>query len=141
MKGKIGVAALPIGPSGTSGGGCLGGWNLMINHYSKNKDAAWKFIEFLTSEEGEKINSTIGGRLPTKMAVYKDPEVLKVNPYYTAFLAAFSRSKPRPVSPYYPALSESMQLNFHKAITGKIDAKTAISNIENEMKTILAQQK
>ncbi|MGE5583565.1 MAG: ABC transporter substrate-binding protein [Bacillota bacterium] len=139
VKGKIAVAPLPVGPKGTTGGGTLGGWNLMINRFSKNKQAAWKFIEFMTSVEGQKTNSIIGGRLPTRTAVYKEPKVLEKNPYYSGFLTAYSRSKPRPVSPFYPAISESMQINFYKAITGRVDAKTAISNIEADMRKILAQ--
>lgn len=49
----------------------------MINHFSKNKRAAWKFIEFLTGKEAQKVNSTVGGRLPIRTAVYRDPEVLR----------------------------------------------------------------
>lgn len=139
VRGKIGVAPLPIGPRGSKGEGCLGGWNLMLNHFSKNKQAAWKFIEFMTGEEGQKINAITGGRLPTRMAVYRDPAVLKKNPYYSGFLNTFARSKPRPVSPFYPAISEAMQDNFYQAITGKLNAKTAIGNIAAEMKQILAQ--
>ncbi len=139
VKGRIGVAPLPVGPHGVSSGGCLGGWNMMINHFSRNKEAAWKFIEFMTGMHGQKVNSMIGGRLPTRMAVYREPEVTKVNPYYSEFLNAYYRSKPRPVSPFYPAISETMQFNFHKAITGQLDAKTAIRNIETDMKKILAQ--
>lgn len=139
VKGRIGIAPLPVGPRGSSSSGCLGGWNLMINHFSQNKEAAWKFIEFMTSREGQKVNSIIGGRLPTRMAVYREAEVSKVNPYYAEFLDVYYRSKPRPVSPFYPAISETMQLNFYQAITGKLNAKTAIRNIETDIKKILAK--
>lgn len=141
VKGKVGVAALPIGPSGKTSGGCLGGWNLMINRNSKKKQAAWKFIQYITGENGQKINSIVGGRLPTRIKVYSNPEVLKINPYYPEFFDAFSRSKPRPVSPYYPAISESMQVNFYQAINGKINAKTAINNIDSEIRKIMSQKK
>ncbi|NLW46819.1 MAG: ABC transporter substrate-binding protein [Firmicutes bacterium] len=139
VKGRIGVAPLPIGPRGTSSSGCLGGWNMMINHFSRNKEAAWQFIEFMTGLEGQKVNSIIGGRLPTRMAVYREPEVSKVNPYYSGFLDVYYRSKPRPVSPFYPAISELMQVNFYQAITGKLEAETAIENIETGMKKILSK--
>ena len=111
----------------------------MINHFSRNKEAAWQFIEFMTGMEGQKVNSIVGGRLPTRMAVYREPEVSKVNPYYSGFLDVYYRSKPRPVSPFYPAISELMQVNFYQAITGKLDAETAIRNIETGMKKILSK--
>ena len=140
VKGKVGVAPLPVGPGGSVGSGSLGGWNLMINRFSKNKLAGWKFVEFLTGKEAQKVNSTMGGRLPTRTAVYSDPEVLRKNPYYSDFLTAYSRSKPRPVSPYYPAISETMQINFYKTITGKMSAEKAIANIASDMKKIVSRK-
>jgi multiple sugar transport system substrate-binding protein len=76
----------------------------------------------------------VGGRLPTRISVYQDEEVQSVNPYYQELLPHFLTSKPRPVSPYYPALSEIMQVNFHRALSGLTSAEEAIANIEREMK-------
>jgi multiple sugar transport system substrate-binding protein len=49
-------------------------------------------------------------------------------------LPNFLAARPRPVSPYYPALSEVMQINFHQALSGIITAAEGITNIEQEMK-------
>ncbi len=111
----------------------------MINSQSKNKKEAWEFIEFLSSFPAQKIHSMVGGRLPTRISVYNDPEVLRINPYYKELLPNFMASKPRPVSPYYPVISENMQINFYKAITGVITAEEAIMNIEREIKNIFAK--
>lgn len=40
-----------------------------------------------------KIHSMVGGRLPTRIAVYNDPEVLRINPYYKELLPNFMASK------------------------------------------------
>jgi multiple sugar transport system substrate-binding protein len=137
IRGKVGIATLPIGPSGTMGQGCLGGWNLMINRYSRNKAAAWKFIKFMTSKTSQKTNAIIAGRLPTRYSVYQEPQVLQKNQYYRQILPIILKSKPRPVSTVYPALSEIMQNYFFKAVTGQISAETAILNIEREMQATL----
>jgi multiple sugar transport system substrate-binding protein len=137
IHGKVGIATLPIGPSGTVSKGCLGGWNLMINRRSRNKAAAWKFIEFMTGVASQKTNATIAGRLPTRYSVYQDPEVLRKNQYYRQFLPIILKSKPRPISKVYPAISEIMQNYFFKAVTGQISAEAAILNIEREMQATL----
>ena len=134
IQGKFKISPLPLGPRGVAASGCLGGWNLMINSQSKHKKEAWKFIEFLSSFSAQKIHAMVGGRLPTRISVYNDQEVLRVNPYYQELLPNFLASKPRPVSPSYPLLSEHMQINFYQAITGVFTAKEAIANIEREMK-------
>jgi multiple sugar transport system substrate-binding protein len=137
IRGKVGIATLPAGPSGTVGRGCLGGWNLMINRYSRNKTAAWKFIRFLTGASSQKTNAVMAGRLPTRYSVYQDSEVLQKNQYYRQFLPIILKSQPRPVSTVYPALSEIMQNYFFKAINGQITAETALLNIEREMRATL----
>lgn len=134
IRGKFKMAPLPMGPHGTTGNGCLGGWNLMINGQSKHKKAAWKFIEYLTGFTAQKIHAMVGGRLPTRIAIYQDEEVLSVNPYYKELLPNFLAAKPRPVSPYYPALSETMQINFYRALSGSITAEEAVANIEKDIK-------
>lgn len=141
IKGKIGVAPLPVGPKGTKGGGTLGGWNIMINANTKHPEEAWKLAEFMTSYEMQVVNNVMGGSLPTRKDVYNNEEVKKVNPWVPQFLPAFEASKPRPVSPFYTAMSDSMQINFHKAITGEITAQKAIENVEKDMKDIIAKGK
>ena len=55
-----GVAALPH-PAGVPAGWTVGSVTPMaINQASKNKDAAWEFVKFATSEEGGKIYAAAG---------------------------------------------------------------------------------
>lgn len=139
VKGKVGIAPIPRGKDGKEGSPVLGGWNLGINKYSKHPEEAWKFIEFVTSEEGQKITALEGGNLPTLKSLYQDKEVLAKNPYWADFYDVFITAKPRPVSPFYPQMSDSMQINFHKALTGEITAEQAIKNVAKDLSEILAK--
>src|SRR5690554_168922 len=66
VRGRVGISPLPVGPKAKVSSSCLGGWNLMINRYSRHKAAAWEFIKFISGIEGQRINSMMGGRLPTR---------------------------------------------------------------------------
>lgn len=140
VKGKVGIAPIPRGKDGEVGTPVLGGWNLGINKYSKHPEEAWKFIEFVTSEEGQKITALEGGNLPTIKSLYQDKEVLAKNPYWADFYDVFITAKPRPVSPFYPQMSDSMQINFHKALTGEIMAQQAIQNIAKDLNDIIKNE-
>jgi multiple sugar transport system substrate-binding protein len=140
VKGKVGIAPIPRGKDGEVGTPVLGGWNLGINKYSKHPEEAWKFIEFVTSEEGQKITALEGGNLPTIKSLYQDKEVLAKNPYWADFYDVFITAKPRPVSPFYPQMSDSMQINFHKALTGEITAQQAIQNIAKDLNDIIKNE-
>lgn len=137
VKGKVGIAPMPKGKDGSVGVPVLGGWNLGINKYSKHPEEAWKFIQFATSEEGQKITALQGGNLPTLKSLYQDKDVLGKNPYWADLYKVFITAKPRPVSPFYPKMSDSMQINFHKALTGEISAQQAIANVEKDINNIM----
>ncbi|SMB99418.1 carbohydrate ABC transporter substrate-binding protein, CUT1 family [Thermanaeromonas toyohensis ToBE] len=140
VKGKVGIAPLPHGPQGKAGAPTLGGWNLAISKFSQHPDEAWKFIEFMTSDEAQKTSALMAGWLPTRKAVYSDTEVLSKNPHFKTLLEAFLTAKPRPVSPYYPQISDAMQINFHKALTGQISAEEAVKNVEKAITEIMKKK-
>jgi multiple sugar transport system substrate-binding protein len=50
----------------------VNGWNLVIGKDSKNKEAAWKFIDFMSSPETQVITARTTGELPTRKSPYKD---------------------------------------------------------------------
>ncbi len=112
---------MPMGPSGKSPSATLGGWNLGINvNISKEKkDAAVKFVKFLTSDEAQIFQAVNGGRIPVRKDLFKkNADVLKANPHFESLYDVFINAKPRPVSPIYPQISDVMQIQVHKAITG-----------------------
>lgn len=49
------------------------GWSLVIGKDSKNKELAWKFVDFMTSPETQVITARMTGELPTRKSPYQDP--------------------------------------------------------------------
>jgi multiple sugar transport system substrate-binding protein len=134
IAGDVGITKLPHFPKGNSYA-TLGGWQLGISTYSKNKEAAWTFIKFLTSRKIQKLLAMKAGLAPTRKALYEDVEILKVNPQFYYMKDVFLTAYPRPRSPLYPAISNILQSYFSKAISDmnsniKTEAQTASSEIE-----------
>ncbi|WP_446898449.1 ABC transporter substrate-binding protein [Clostridium sp. LBM24168] len=136
VKGKVGIAPMPIGPDGTEPGATLGGWNLGINKNSKHPEEAWKFIQFVTGDEGQKINAIEGSYMSTRESLYSDKEILAKFPQYKDLLPILKVAKPRPVSPYYAKISDALQVNLHKAITGEVPIDNALKNAAKDLKNI-----
>lgn len=137
VNGKVGIAPMPKGPKGEEGAATLGGWNLGISKFSKHQDAAWKFIEFAISEEGQRINAVEAGRIPTLEKLFNDEQVLAKNPHFEDFYPVFLQAKPRPVSPQYPAISEKLQLHIHKALNGEQTPQEALDNAAKDISHVL----
>ncbi len=137
IKGKVGVVPMPKGPMGKGGAATLGGWDLVVNKNSKYKAEAIKFIKFATGVAGQKAMIFENGVIPTRAALYSDPEVLKSYPYYKEFYNVFINAVPRPVSPMYPKISDAMQLGVHSVLTGEKTAKDVVPNLANSLKRFL----
>jgi trehalose/maltose transport system substrate-binding protein len=90
VKGHFDVTYLPQGdgPNATHAA-CLGGWQLMLSAYSKNKDAAAKLIKYMVSYETQKEHAIKLSRLPTRPAVYEDKDVLAAQPWFSRLLPVF----------------------------------------------------
>ena len=116
VAGRVGVGALPAF-SGYDSASTLGGWQFGISRWSKHADEAWKFVQFMSSQATQKTLALEAGLAPTRVAVYDDTEVQNKMPHLQFFLPAFKKTRPRPVSPIYPMISQELQRFFSQAIS------------------------
>lgn len=106
-----------LGPDG-AGASTLGGYNNAINVFSENKATAVDFVEFIISEEVQ-MGFAQASFPPVLSKIYDDEGLQAEFPYMTALKAALENAKPRPVTPYYPAVSKAVQDNTHAALKGE----------------------
>ncbi|MGD8228245.1 MAG: ABC transporter substrate-binding protein [Desulfobacteraceae bacterium] len=118
IAGKIGVGSLPAFRGHVSAS-TLGGWQFGINRLSRCPEEAWRFIQFMTSHQSQRTLALKASLAPTRRSVYQDSAVLERMPHLKAFLPAFERAKPRPLSPVYPMISQELQRFFSHSIVDK----------------------
>ncbi|HBN80677.1 MAG TPA: ABC transporter substrate-binding protein [Ruminococcaceae bacterium] len=141
VKGKVGVAALPVGPKGSDSSGTLGGWYFGVNKNSENKEAALALAKYLAGEVGQKDRTLKASTFPTLKATYDDPEVKSALPYLSDLRSAADKAKPRPQVPDYPAISSIMQVYLHKAMTGVMKYEDAMAEMTQKLDSAYASQK
>jgi multiple sugar transport system substrate-binding protein len=115
----------------------LGGYNNGININSENKATARDFIEFIINEENQ--TSFAEQSFPPVLAsIYEDDALIEQFPYLPALKESLDNAAPRPVSPFYQAISKAIQDNAYAALTaGKsvedatADMRAAIENASN----------
>ncbi|WP_036496206.1 ABC transporter substrate-binding protein [Nocardia sp. BMG111209] len=126
-KGNTGVAPLP-GKDGI-GASTLGGYNAAISAYSKNKATALDFLRFLISEDAQHI--VADGALPSvRASLYDDPALIAKMPYLPALKDSIASAVPRPVTPFYPAVSKAISENAYAALTGSKSVDDAITGMQ-----------
>ena len=132
VKDKFGVAPLP-GDTGI-GASTLGGYNAAISAYSENKATALDFLKYLISEEAQHIIAS--GALPSvRASIYDDPALIAKMPYLPALKDSIASAVPRPVTPFYPAVSKAIQDNAYAALTGTKSVNDAIIGMQKGIET------
>lgn len=128
VAGNVGVAPLP-GKDGV-GASTLGGYNNAISVYSENKATARDFIEFVQSEENQR--SFMEAAFPPVLeSVYDDEELLAEYPYLQVLKESLQNAEPRPVTPFYEAISTAIRDNAYAAIRGEKSVDQAIADMQS----------
>ncbi|MGA8993702.1 MAG: ABC transporter substrate-binding protein [Nocardioidaceae bacterium] len=134
VKGKFAVAPLPglDGPGVSS----LGGHNLGISTYSKNKATALDFIKFYTSEERQKANLALSSSAPTFTSLYDDAELQKTYPYLPTLRDSINSAVPRPKVVRYGDASTAIQDAAYAALTGAKSTEDALKELQSKLTEI-----
>jgi multiple sugar transport system substrate-binding protein len=132
VKDKFGIAPLP-GDSGP-GASTLGGHDAAISAYSAHKATAFDFLKFWASEETGRYFATQGSLAPVLSSLYDDPTLVKKLPYLPTLKTSIENAVPRPVTPFYPAVTKAIQDNSYAAIKGEKPVEQALTDMNNAIK-------
>jgi multiple sugar transport system substrate-binding protein len=72
----------------------------------------------------------IGTLAPVIKAPYSDQSAIAKFPYLPTLEKSIDTAIPRPVSPFYPAITQSIQTNVYQALQGSHSTQQALSNIQ-----------
>jgi multiple sugar transport system substrate-binding protein len=136
VKDKVGVVPLP-GFTANAAATCIGGWQVTVSAYSKNKAAAVSLIRYLSSPEVAKMQAIAASHLPVFAETYTDPDVLKANPWFKDALPVVQTARARPVSPAYPRVSEVIRTNMNAFLAGSKTADAALADMTRDLGQVI----
>lgn len=131
------VAALPTGKQSAS---VLHSDGFCITKASKGKDAAWKFIEFATSVEGQTILAKTGRTVPSLKSVaqssaYLEPNAKPANS--KVWLDVIPGIRPLPVLATWPDIESALNNELTLAFMGGQSVDTAVETAQNKVQEFL----
>lgn len=134
VTGKIKMALMPaFEGSGAQNASINGSMGFSVAATSPNQDAAWKYIEFLTSESIQ--NKYSAHLLPLWQTSFEGENLEKLESYTPAnavtvpmFNVQFPFAHVRPKVPYYPEASKSLQLALQEALTKQKTPQQALDD-------------
>jgi sorbitol/mannitol transport system substrate-binding protein len=144
VAGKIGYVPAPVVK--TENAGWLYAWSWAIEHASKKKDAAWKFISWASSKDYENlVGSKLGWtNVPAgkRLSTYDNPQYVQAAQAFAAPTKAAIQAadpenpgvQPRPVGgiqfmdfPEFSALATTVSQYVSTAIAGQMTVKQALA--------------
>ncbi|GDY28964.1 ABC transporter substrate-binding protein [Gandjariella thermophila] len=137
VVGKFDVAPLP----GISGPGVstIGGYNMAISSFAKNKATALDFIKYMTSEQTQRSNLLATSEAPVLTKLYDDPELVQKYPYLPTLKASIMGAKPRPVVVHYGDVTKAIQESVYAALSGQKPTDAALSELQQKLQQLTQQ--
>jgi multiple sugar transport system substrate-binding protein len=132
--GKIGYARVPRGPAGSHTP--VISWAISIASQSKNKEAAWYFIQWTTGRE--MVQRQGKAKVPVaRKAVWDSPEFQSTQPrdWLDAFQGALADGYPNQANPVVVAVPETRDA-IGAAIVAAIEGQDVKAAAERAQKTV-----
>ena len=137
VTGKIGAAPFPAGPGGRHGNSHY--WSISIADGSKNKEAAWLFVQWATSKATQ-LALGLKGILPPRDSVIQTPELKAV--FGPELLDAIATTLASAVTPpadlKFNELMDPLRVAAQEVILGNQKASPALDGVQQQWKQILA---
>lgn len=135
VAGKFGITTIP-GKSGP-GVSTLGGHNLAISAYAKNKASCLKFVKFLSGEGQQRFSIINASAAPTIGKLYDDPALVAKFPYLPVLKKSIEGARKRPAAVKYNDVSTAMQSAAYSAMQGNVTVDAALSGLETQLQGLL----
>lgn len=137
IAGKFDVAPLP-GDSG-AGVSTLGGHNLAISAFAKNKASALDFIKFFGNAENQRSNLLATSQAPTRTALYSDSELTAKFPYLPTLKESIEGATQRPAAVKYGDVTKAIQEAAYAALTGEKTSDAALADLQSKLTELTKQ--
>jgi multiple sugar transport system substrate-binding protein len=139
VAGRVAVAPFPPAEGGRPSA-ALGGAQLAVNAASDDPTLAWELVAFLTAPEQMLERARLAGQLPARRSLYDTPELAEALPFpIPQVRQILDAAVPRPVTPVYSELSEILQVEVHRALSGQAEPAEALRAAARDMRALLAR--
>jgi multiple sugar transport system substrate-binding protein len=133
VAGQIEIAHTPAGPAGAPG--VNGSMGIAVSNGSQNQDEAWRYIQFMTSQEVQNQYAKLS--LPIWKSSYEEQEVVEALPQVVPVAKEqLNDMILRPIVPQYNEVSQDMQVEIQRALTGDKTPKQALDDAASSVESV-----
>jgi multiple sugar transport system substrate-binding protein len=135
LKGKWATAVLPKKENNLS---VLGGSNFSVFQYTEHKDAALKFIAYMSKPETQINWMKMTNSLPAAKEAWKDKS-LQEDPYYKTFGQQMENAKPMPMIKQWEEIAQTYLKSFEKIYRSGANVQKEMNEFNKKSEEILSK--
>jgi multiple sugar transport system substrate-binding protein len=140
MENEWATAPMPAPDERHAGVSVAGGASLAVFHGSRHKEAAWKWIEYL-SEPAQQIEFyRLTGDLPARRAAWADPALAR-NRYAQAFWIQLQHVRATPKIPEWERIANKISQYAEAAIRGGTTVDEALAGLDRDVDELLEKRR
>ncbi|NEA97622.1 sugar ABC transporter substrate-binding protein [Streptomyces sp. SID13726] len=130
---KVGIAPLPAGP--VSDASYMGGGQWAVFKDAENREAAWKFIRWMSGPEQQKEWYALSGDLPAVQSAWKEGK-LATDPALEVFRTQLETAQPGPTTTTWKQVTAVVDAEIEKVAKGVTSPKAALEEIQSKASAI-----
>lgn len=136
------TAPLPSPNNDYPGYSLPGGSSIVLNSKSKNKEAAWKWIEYLANEKTQYDFYKLVSSLPAVKSVWEKPDFVN-DKYSNAFYQQLHKTKPAPKIPEWEQIVfQKIQQEMVEPVARKrITIEKALKKLDEDVNNVLEKRR
>jgi ABC-type glycerol-3-phosphate transport system substrate-binding protein len=139
VKGKVGFAPLPAGPTGKRTPN-LGGWGLGVSAKSTHQQEAFDFIAWATSAQQQQIGLANGGSA-SRVSVLSDPANQQKYPYFQAALTNYENAVFFPRTEHWVDWEAAMAPPLSAALNGQASFAQGVAEASQRLNAEMGKAK
>jgi multiple sugar transport system substrate-binding protein len=140
LQDSWGTAPMP-GPLGAASGVSLaGGSSLVVFRESRRKEAAWRFVEYLSRPEVQVRFYHLTGDLPARVEAWQDSS-LTSDPNIRSFGEQLRRVAATPKLPEWEQIAMRLQERVEEAVRGAASVDSALAGLDRDVAHILEKRR
>lgn len=117
------------------------GWGEVVSARSADKEHVWRFYEFMTSTESNRLWNEMTSTVPSEPAIAEAADYLDANPYLKVSTKVMPYAQP--IGPLFDtdAFKWFINSNFEKVALGEISVADALKAIETDTNAMIDEQR
>ena len=128
-----GLTIMPVPEEGAESATWAGGWSLVIPQGAKNPEGAWRFMQYIAGEPGQRTYTTEAANLPTIQALLDDTSLFEDEQHLFFATQLLPTAKNRPPLPVGARYWDELTSAWEKVYLNEEEPAAALATVKERV--------